>query len=218
MFLATSFSGSSDDGLAGRRARARPATVCSPVSSPFSRVFWLLLVVRNEAAIDEQETAVGKLQRRVDVKARGAVVGGEKMPFLVVDIAASHCYPAIFDIAASGCERLDIGQRHGRGSLTRGDIGEQAFLPLQALDLPGAERQQDGKHGQQQKRLGKLPGNLRFRLMDRDISHARCVPRWRRAYIAARRKYPCSSAEIAATGRWSKVRTTAHAPRSAARN
>ena len=60
MFLAASLSGTSQDGFSGSGLRARPVTVSSPRPGPRARRR-VLALVGDEAAVDEDDAAVGDL-------------------------------------------------------------------------------------------------------------------------------------------------------------
>ncbi len=49
---------------------------------PRNALFRLLQIIRHEAAIDEKIAAIGKPERRIDVKTGATVICCEKMPFL----------------------------------------------------------------------------------------------------------------------------------------
>ena len=135
------------------RAPARtalPAAGCAPGPVTRDLAFDLALrtpggvleIVGHEAAIDEDEAAVGEFERRVDEEAGLALPCGEEMPLAAVEERACRGDRHVVDIAARPVERLDLGERDGRRMRARLDRGDQRFLPVQALDLPGAEREQ----------------------------------------------------------------------------
>ncbi|MNT13874.1 hypothetical protein D3C72_1488560 [compost metagenome] len=65
---------------------------------------------------------------------------------------AGKADPAIFDIAAAFCDRLDIGKRHRICTPPLLDIGHQRLFPVEPLHLPGAKPEKDGKRQQHQRR------------------------------------------------------------------
>ena len=109
----------------------------------------------NEAAIDDHEAAVEKPRRREDpitgagdvgAKGRGRRVN-ERL--LAVIEGGGECDAAVFVArrieARPGRRRR---QRRGRRRQPLGHCGDQSLFPGLALDLPGAERNENGEHEQ----------------------------------------------------------------------
>src|SRR3546814_14286411 len=64
--------------------RSKPGEVDRAGKLPLGPCRRFLEDVGHETAIDEQRAAVGKHQRRIDVEAGLALMGGEEVPFPVV--------------------------------------------------------------------------------------------------------------------------------------
>ncbi|MCY1246049.1 hypothetical protein D9M72_592490 [compost metagenome] len=67
------------------------------------------------------------------------------MPLLAVIEGACNRDGAVIDIHAVSEHLLDVAKRHRRRRPTLLDRRQQAFLPVQPLHLPGAERDKDGE-------------------------------------------------------------------------
>ena len=154
--------------------------------------FRFLVVIGHEAAVDEEVATVGKLQRRVDVIAGLAAPGGEEVPLPAVVVDAACGDPAILDVAALRRHGLDIGQRNRRRLAALGDVGEQAFLPVQPLDLPCAERDEDGERDSD--RDARQDRQLAARRRVSSVSHGKGVLRGHCGGIAWQSERPCTSA------------------------
>ena len=85
------------------------------------------------------------MQGRVDVEAGIAFPGGEEMPLAPVQESAGHHHRRVVDVMSGGEFLLDIGQRQRCCMGAPVDGLEQSFLPVQALDLPGAETEENGE-------------------------------------------------------------------------
>src|SRR6185312_3182493 len=99
-----------------------------------------LAVLRDEAAIDQDGGAVGEAERRDHLIAGAAIARRRaEIELMVVGEAAAHADAVI--VERLGC-RERSRQRAGRGGNGGVALGDEAFLPEQALDLPGAEPEQ----------------------------------------------------------------------------
>ena len=115
--------------------------------------------IGHEAAVDPHDAAGRNLERRVDVPAEpgwaparrdSAPCRGGSGP------SAVTCRYSMSPPARQRARR--VGERHGLGVDAGGDLGDQAFLPALALELPGAEPDQHGKAGERQQRRPDQPG------------------------------------------------------------
>src|SRR6185312_3287713 len=99
-----------------------------------------LAVLRDEAAIDQDGGAVGEAERRDHLIAGAAIARRRaEIELMVVGEAAAHADAVI--VERLGC-RERSRQRAGRGGNGGVALGDEAFLPEQALDLPGAGPEQ----------------------------------------------------------------------------
>lgn len=121
-----------------RAARAPALDLHLASDLPFRPLRCLLHLKRHEAAIDEEDAAIGKRQRSIDVIAGSALVGGEEMPLAGMIENAGNVDPAIFNFAAAFGDDLDLRERGRTCVAPRLDIGNQRFFPVKPLHLPCA--------------------------------------------------------------------------------
>jgi hypothetical protein len=100
------------------------------------------------AAIDQDGGAIGPDQRRQDMMTDAALDCGhaEQLLEIVAELTVDGDRTEIPRTPLCGGGR----QRRGRGRKLRLALGDQCLLPLQALDLPGAEPDQRGEGEQGQ--------------------------------------------------------------------
>src|SRR5690606_25875063 len=94
--------------------------------------------------------------RRIYMPARGTLVGGEDILLELMREDARDPHRPVVDILAALMPPDDLLQRRRLGGDPLLDTGDQSFLPVQALHLPGPEPDQDQQRrrdsGQEQQR------------------------------------------------------------------
>src|SRR6185437_2611806 len=100
-----------------------------------------LAVLRDEAAIDQDGGAVGHAERRDHLISRATVARGRaEIELLIVGEAAADADAVILERPRRSERLRQRDRRRGDGGMA---LGDQALFPEQALDLPGAEPEQD---------------------------------------------------------------------------
>ena len=133
-------------GLAVQRVAGEPRYRHRARDLPLRSFRRVLEVIGNEAAIDEDEAAIIELQRRVDIETGNPFPGGEEMPLALVQEGARDRDGRVVDVTGAGELALERGKRRRRFVRTLVYGLKETFLPLQTLDLPGAEPDQNKEH------------------------------------------------------------------------
>src|SRR5262245_66371990 len=114
--------------------------------------------VIDPAPIDPKDAARRDFERGIDLPAEALGVGSVHIPLLVVVKAPSRDRVQVFDVLIRAPLPLHGGERDGLGSDPVRQASEQRLLPLQALQLPNAEADQQGEPDRDEKRGGEQSG------------------------------------------------------------
>src|SRR4029079_4878141 len=103
---------------------------------------WISQLLGHDTAIDQHDVALSGRERRDDMPPRPALGHGVEIKLLGVVEAALELDPVIARILSLANERGRLAEADGRALGARLDLGDQPFLPMQALQLPDAKPDQ----------------------------------------------------------------------------
>src|SRR5690606_22794458 len=159
-----------DGGWLAIKFRAREAgDVHDTFHLPLNARTRFLELVRHETAIDENQSPVRQLQRRVDVKSSASFMRCEEMTLSVVVENAFHLHRPIIDVVTGGQKTFDLFKAPRLGGHPLIDGRDQRFLPAKALHLPGAKPQKD--HQRNKRAANEHNGSQGPAILDLRITH-----------------------------------------------
>ena len=147
MFLAGSLSGTSEEGFSGQPVarQAGDGDLARDLAlGPRRRI---LAVEGHEAAIDEDEAAVGEFERRIDVVAGLALPVAKKCRSPPWQERAGRRRPARSRRRRSAVAQLDLGKRQRRSVMRCVDGGDQASFQGRrwTCQVPSAEQHDEAR-------------------------------------------------------------------------